>query len=169
MVSSLSSMKILRVTIAFSLVFWMSGLGCILGCESFTQSGSSAISAPEDHAHPDATMVASAASCHKTTDHSCCAKRSSTSKRSQAAGKLGLPKVLITSASITEMAGGMMRECPMALNAKALGTRVESATSVAFERIEVPLFNAVESTVSPVPSFLNNRGHTYLRCCVFLI
>jgi hypothetical protein len=180
MVRSLSSMKILRVTITFALVFWISGLGCILGCESLTQGGSSAMPAGAGHAHAGASTVVSTSSCHKAIDHSCCSKRSSASNRSPAAwhelpareGAGGLPKLLTTSASIIEMADGMKRECPMALNAKALGTRVrtdESATSIAFERIEVPPFNAVDSTVSPVPSFLNNRGHTYLRCCVFLI
>jgi hypothetical protein len=174
MVGYLSSTKILRVTISLSLVLWIAGLGCIFGCESLAMAAADAASAAATHRNaelPTQTVV-SGASCHKAADHSCCAKRNAPARQSKPAVRVGLSDLVVSSASVNEMADGMMRECPMALNATALGTKVrtaESATSLALEPINLPLFSAVQTPVTQVPSFLNNRGHTYLRCCVFLI
>lgn len=167
MVGSLSSIKILRVIVSLSLVFWIAGLGCIFGCESLAMAGTDA---HHESAELSASTIVSGASCHKAVDHSCCAKRRPSANK--AVNKAGHSELMLTSVPIIEMAGGMMRECPMALNAKALGTKPrtdEAATAIALEPIDLPLFNAVEAIATPAPSFLNNRGHTYLRCCVFLI
>jgi hypothetical protein len=164
MFGSLSSTKLLRVMISFSLVFWIAGFGCIFGCESQAMAGA------EAHHGTAALRATSGTSCHKAAEHSCCSKRAHSANKTPA--KAGLSELLLTSARGIEMAGGMMRECPMGLNAKALGTKPrtdEAATAIAFEPIDLPLFNAVGATATTAPSFLNNRGHTYLRCCVFLI
>lgn len=161
----LSTTRILRVALSLSLVFWIAGFGCIFGCESLAMAGASA----HHEAPPTVSAMGSGASCHKVVDHSCCAKRHpSANKTAKALPSEAMP----ASAPIIEVAGEMMRECPMALNANSLGTKPrtdESATTIALEPIDLPIFNAVPATVSPAPSFLNNRGHTYLRCCVFLI
>jgi hypothetical protein len=166
MFGSLSLTRILRVALSLSLVFWIAGFGCIFGCESLAMAGASAHHGPADLS---SSTVASGASCHKVVDHSSCPKRRQSANKT---AKAALSESMLASAPIIEIAGGMMRECPMALNAKALGTKPrtdESATTIALEPIDLPIFNAVRATVSPAPSFQNNRGHTYLRFCVFLI
>lgn len=166
MFGSLSSMKILRVALSLSLVFWIAGFGCIVGCEKSAMGGTEAHHRPADLS---ASTVISGPSCHQAVEHSCCAKHR---QHSKAGNGVEPSKSQLTSATVVEMGGGMMRECPMALNAKALGTKPrtdEAATTIALEPIDLPLFNTVQATVTTAPSFLSNRGHTYLRCCVFLI
>jgi hypothetical protein len=165
MIGSLSLVKILRATLSLLLVFWIAGLACIFGCERLAMSGNDV---PHSAAAQSTSTVVAGSSCHKPVDHSCCSKRRLSAKHSKAVGSwLALP-----SAPAVELNGGLMRECPMALNAKALGTNSrtdESATAIALEPIDLPLFNTVKPLVTPAPSFLSNRCQTYLRCCVFLI
>ncbi len=120
---------------------------------------------------PTADAVLSGTSCHhKFVEHSCCSKRGHSADKTPV--KAGLSELSPASAQGAELAGGMMRECPMGLNAKALGAKPrtdKAATATALAPIDLPLFNAVQATAAAAPSFLNNRGHTYLRCCVFLI
>ncbi len=77
----------------------------------------------------------------------------------------------------TELAGlpppaGAMNCCPLTSASAAGVTKRGNDTLAAtlFERTTLPAFlNNAESSALTTPLRLPNRGHTYLRCCVFLI
>jgi hypothetical protein len=65
-----------------------------------------------------------------------------------------------------------MRECPMAINAKAVGARSGSsdiATIDSAAGINRPVLAEVEPALLKNLSFQHNKGSTHLLCCVFLI
>jgi hypothetical protein len=68
---------------------------------------------------------------------------------------------------------GSEHTCPLAMNATALATKVradESSAQTALQPAALPLTGAGRTVIqSSTPTYCNNRGHTYLRCCVFLI
>ena len=77
------------------------------------------------------------------------------------------------SAAMLPTFDGTMQMCPLAMNATALTTKArpdESPAQPLLSPVALPP-GAADLTVahSPLPVFFSNRGHTYLRCCVFLI
>jgi hypothetical protein len=79
-------------------------------------------------------------------------------------------------AVVAELTGTfpMMMDCPLAVNASAALSKARpdlSNLSLTPARVTDSLPNKPEQTValSSSPLRLPNRGHTYLRCCVFLI
>jgi hypothetical protein len=66
-----------------------------------------------------------------------------------------------------------MMDCPLAVNARAALSKAKpdtSRTALPHTRASarLPLLREQATALSP-PTLLPNRGHTYLRCCVFLI
>ena len=171
-----TSMKIFRAGIALSLVFWVAGLGCVFGCESLATSAPGITAAEHHLGQPDATTIVSGDSCASRADHSCCAKHRAASRHRKTTDKAtSAPDIrssLVTSSLMLDMAGGVVHQCPLALNTRALASKArsdESTTFIAFQPASLPLVSVGQLTVPSAPAFLNNRGHTYLRCCVFLI
>ena len=144
----------------------------MLGCENMT----SAAAANDHHMAAEATViVASGEACASMHSHDCCAKRASRSSKSQTNTNHSIASAGTHQAIASESVAAsiVMMDCPLAVNAMAalskprpdqsnialLSAGARPATSVSFEQ-----------TVSFArPLRLPNRGHTYLRCCSFLI
>ena len=167
-----SPVKILRLLLATTLSLWVAGAGCILGCEGMIASAASGLLFESTH-HSDKgpAVVASGHACSSgetNKSHDCCKKNSETVKPAASPQN--------SDASIFELSGstsGAMNGCPLAVSrasvvVKTRGSDFESAPALA--RSILPELKTAERTapLSP-PLRLPNRGHTYLRCCVFLI
>src|SRR6185295_1168773 len=76
----LSSIRIVRVSLALAVALWMAGAGCMLGCENMT----SAAAANDHHPAAEATViVASGEACASMRSHDCCARGASRTSKSQ--------------------------------------------------------------------------------------
>jgi hypothetical protein len=154
-------MKAVRLLLAISVSVWMAG-GCLFGCSS------SAMGAEAEDGNAVETVVA-AESCHAAAQsHDCCSHKQKPKKRVAAAAKQ--PKWLT---SFTPAPGGMMKDCPLVVNATA-ATSKNSSHLPHPGRVPGSSLPLVENTIehsntSLVVSYLPNRGPTHLRCCVFLI
>jgi hypothetical protein len=74
--------------------------------------------------------------------------------------------------AISDNAEDSMRECPMAINAKAVGSGSRSSDVATLDYavvIKHPLSAAIQPAILKNFSFQHNKGSTHLRCCVFLI
>ncbi len=159
----LSSIRLVRVALSLTVALWMAGAGCLLGCGNM----SAMAAAPE----LDATVVvAGNDSCAAMHGHDCCARRTG-----KAAPQPSSPDRLANEeVSAVEGDGISSRamDCPMAVNASAALSKVQN------DDTSVALLPAAGEAIAPAneqiralapPLRLPNRGHTYLRCCVFLI
>jgi hypothetical protein len=205
----LSSIRIVRVTLAFAVAFWMAGGGCMLGCENMA----SATAAEATHAANDSSpekntsnIVVAADACASMQSHGCCAKRgnqpaarghvnssakriakpadnsahssrhgSAHSSRNSSSPNAAMPPtasgIVVVPALLAPFTS--MMNCPLAVNATAAlskarpddtgGDLLPSHTTHSFT------FCKEQLTALTPPSLPPNRGHTYLRCCVFLI
>lgn len=157
----LASAKFTRLALVPLLAFWIAGTGCLLGCEKMVAA------ANLEDTHLD-TIVAGD-SCASQKGHDCCAKRndrksmavtvSETSSSidfflpsKNASDTFGCP--LAASRAIVVGKAGTLQPPP----GETIGARLPSYSSVNERRA-----SATETLFPP------NRGHTYLRCCVFLI
>lgn len=172
----LSSIRILRVGLALAVALWMAGAGCMLGCENMVSAA-----APGDH--PAATkvseLVVSGDACASMHGHDCCAKRGgkSVAQTSQKSAKSlarveKAPEGGLTTSQFEATSSGMF-DCPLAINANAALTK-SGADQSNVATLSQGLTPAVSNTgeqaiVLGRPLRLPNRGHTYLRCCAFLI
>ncbi len=146
----------------------MAGAGCLLGCENMLASA--AASAAQTQA-AGSTLVASGDACASSRSHDCCAgkKKHAQTKTEPKPDQVSATELL---AEISE-APTSMRDCPLAVNATAALTKLkrpETGNATPASRADqiVPNVKEQASSLSP-PLRLPNRGHTYLRCCVFLI
>ena len=140
----------------------MAGAGCLLGCGNMTAMAA----APA----PDATVVVAANdSCAAMHGHDCCAKRSRTAPQVSAQDSVANEDV--TAVEGDGISSGAM-DCPMAVNASAALSKAQNDdTSVALLPAAGEILSHATEQLRPLapPLRLPNRGHTYLRCCVFLI
>jgi hypothetical protein len=139
----------------------------------------------------DSSIVTAGNSCSSMHAHDCCAKRASHAAAKSIAKPAAKPSAKVASkaaiksnthlttsapAVAAELSGtsSMMMDCPLAVNASAALSKARpdlsnlSLTPVSAGNL---LPNKFEQTtaLSSSPLRLPNRGHTYLRCCVFLI
>ena len=175
----LSSIRIVRVSLALAVAFWMAGAGCMLGCENMASAASSTeVASPAN----SPAIVVTGEACASMQSHDCCAKRNAHSaakpetKPTSSKPELVAHSHKIPSASLFGALGATfpsMMECPLAVNATAALSKAGSDDSnVALpSRIEMAsLSNPAEQTSAFArPLRLPNRGHTYLHCCSFLI
>jgi hypothetical protein len=194
----LSSIRIVRVSLALAVAFWMAGAGCMLGCDNMVAAASSPeVATPAD----SPTIVATGEACASMQSHDCCAKRGRHSVSKPTAKVAAKTKSELVAESHrhipaeannkldsrgpwnTETTSSFapalnatpvtMIDCPLAVNATAVLSKVGSDDShVALPSSAEPatLVNPLEQTSAIArPLRLPNRGHTYLRCCVFLI
>jgi hypothetical protein len=169
---SSSSARIVRLVIAPLLSLWVAGAGCMLGCENMIAAAAtdSLVNAGEQAGH-HGTLVVSGDACASSKSHDCCKK-----KPVQVAEKTHGPETQDHGAALVSSSGSSsetMKECPLAVSrtvviAKKRAVEVNAQPTVA--HAVTPPQNFVEIN-APVSSALRlpNRGHTYLRCCVFLI
>ncbi len=161
----LTSNKIIRLALAPLLVFWIAGMPCLFGCGMIAQATTTAAS-PMSNAQG---VVEAAESCGSSKSHACCAKK-------RGADATTAEQHTNSSAQFLDgqqdLPSGSMGDCPMAVNAIAPISKVSFGHSaqLLLTQAELP---PVRATDQPIPLFtplrLPNRGHTYLRCCVFLI
>jgi len=180
----LPSIRIVRVGLALAVALWMAGAGCLLGCENMVSaaaangSESAAISLTATNS---LATVAAGDACASMQSHDCCARHgakpaaNSTSKSaSQSAAESKTPApTSVTGAVELRATSSTMRDCPLAVNATAALSKTKPDTSrTALPNTSAsarfPLLQEQATALSP-PHLLPNRGHTYLRCCVFLI
>ncbi len=166
--SQFSSFKIVRVTLALAVALWMAGAGCLLGCENGIAAASTNAAQPAE----SQAVVISGTAC---AAHSAGAKHAAKSSRSKANNHSKTTRR--SSASAETLAFGASRssmmDCPLAVNATAALSKAGPDTAkvgLALTNVSEPLLNSLEQrTTLSRPLRLPNRGHTYLRCCVFLI
>ena len=150
----------------------MAGGGCLIGCEAMVAAATTARrSSSEWHSGHDSARKATIA----PSGHACSSGRSRDSKKARQAK----PEVERTSKSDTALvtlggsSSGMIKDCPLGVGRAAIAAKVrtkEVAAAPVLTNSILPAENVIEQTspLSP-PARLPNRGHTYLRCCVFLI
>jgi hypothetical protein len=194
----LSSIRIVRVSLALAVALWMAGAGCLLGCERMTVAASRETAPPAVAAGVVVAGEACASTSMSTSmqSHDCCARRShaaskavaktrSSSYQSQfetvsrrqipAETKENLTVIENTSSRELELGATFptMMDCPLVVNATAVLSKAgadDSTIALRTSGESDPLTNLTEQTnVQGRPLRLPNRGHTYLRCCVFLI
>jgi hypothetical protein len=180
---SLSSFRIVRFLLAPLLILWVAGAGCLLGCEGMIATaaaaaiGQNASAAPQSNHH--STIVVSGHACSSggsasssvevNDAHNCC-KKSSTEVEPQA------PQLSTGEANLIQFgasSSGMMKDCPLAGSKAVVVTksrRGEASDSPVVAHSYLPAQDSLEQPAPlSTPPLLPNRGHTYLRCCVFLI
>ena len=169
--------KIVRGGLGLALSLWIAGAGCMFGCENMIASAASHDKAV-DH-EPSLATVVSGDACAASGSHDCCAKKKAEERTKTQNGNnrltLKLATLMSQSESLNTVPSSGGRECPLALSraiavAKRSDSHKQSATSavIAVTTPAVPVANEQHAALSR-PSRLPNRGHTYLRCCVFLI
>ena len=168
-----TSTRIARFVLIPALSLWIAGAGCLMGCEGMVAAAASVPSSiPAAHsghsAGRNATSVAAGQSCSSTGSHSCCAKKSADPKSAKRTSKSDMTLVTFGSSS-----SGMVKDCPLRVGKAVIAAKVrtnEVAAAPVLAHSNLPAAYVPEST-SPLssPIRLPNRGHTYLRCCVFLI
>jgi hypothetical protein len=121
------------------------------------------------HSEQKATKGATGHACSATGSHNCCSKKAVEPKPE--------PKRVSNSKTNLDTVGGsssgMMQGCPLALGKATLAAKIRENESAAAPIVSHSILRADDlleqtSPLSP-PARLPNRGHTYLRCCVFLI
>ncbi len=157
--SSVFANKLVRLFLAVSVSIWMAG-GCLFGC------GSTAMAYEADDS---AQTVVAGESCHTEHSHDCCATKKAKKQIARNSQHAAAPSV----PSFLPMPTGMMKDCPLVVNATA-ATAKNSSHLPDPARGPVTVLTSVETTPEQSDSFLvapilPNRGPTYLRCCVFLI
>jgi hypothetical protein len=154
------STNMIRVMLAVSVSFWMTGAACIWGCNN----NALAAAARE---HQQTARSLNGRSCHssESSTHHCCSGKSSkeVASNAQSANLGGLE-------ASTE---ALMNEYPLAVIATAVvfKAKTHSADTTQTSVVNLP---GVDKDVHPqrfhfAPIQAFTRGPTYLRCCVFLI
>ncbi|HUS11739.1 MAG TPA: hypothetical protein VMZ30_14830, partial [Pyrinomonadaceae bacterium] len=124
----LSSMRIVRVTLALAVALWMAGAGCLVGCEDMVSA------AAADHGSStttsDLTIIATGEACASMHSHDCCKRGAKSSPKSVTKPSASpAPQAAITANNITENArspavaahsvatSSALMDCPLAVNA----------------------------------------------------
>ena len=154
-------MKAVRLLLSVSVSIWMAG-GCLFGCSN-TAAGAEAES--------EVPTVVAGESCHEVRSHNCCG--SEKPKKQVAKSSTPTSKTPGTLSSVAPAPRGMMKDCPLVVNATAIVSK-GSGHLPDPGRVPVAAMHFVENKVQQSDAFLAvpivpNRGPTHLRCCVFLI
>ncbi len=166
--------KKFRSVLAFGLVLWCGGAGCLLISYAHGAAMNSTDSAPTNSKTNWGSIAASAGS------HGCCKARHSSSKRNERFGPSHTESTARFSAGFEQVAlpdspapAGAMSCCPLTSGSFVTASRVQSNDSnlsVMARTISLPpaLANS-ESAPLDHSLHLPNLNQTYLRDCVFLI
>ncbi len=166
-------MRIVRVSLALAVAFWMAGAGCMVGCENMVMAA-----APSEAASPASSpgIVVTGEACASMQSHDCCAKRGAHSApKADHPKSVGQGNTKTTSSLALALTATFptMMDCPLAVNATAVLSKAEpddSNVALPSSSEGASLSNSAQQiTALGRPLRLPNRGHTYLRCCVFLI
>ena len=163
--------KKLRAALAFTLVLWCAGTGCMLVSYAHGVSMANPETASAQASGSTWTGLSAAAG-----THACCKARhssehvASTSSPRPASLAAGFEEVALPESSNSSDA---MSCCPLTSGAFLVTARQSDRDDRAAEAIksDAPAFVLAEVNATPraVPLRLPNQDQTYLRCCVFLI
>ena len=164
----LSSGRVVRFVLAPALSFWLAGTGCMLGCESMTAAAATLKTNSSHHLTSGSTIVASGHACSSNKSHDCCAKNRKEDSSAPSQSKHSNEALLTSGGSSSSPIN-----CPFAVSrtavvAKAQGRDTNASAVVTDSNPGQQISLEQVAPLSP-PLRLPNRGHTYLRCCVFLI
>ena len=173
---SLLAASIFRVSLVSILSLWIAGAGCMFGCQNMiAAAGTGSNASAVEHG---LAAIVSGEACAAKGSHDCCAqKKAETKAKTQNANtrvSLKLATQLSQSESLKPRRSSGMRECPLALSRAVAITKAtdskQFADSIATTLTRPVVADSPEqhTALSPIGR-LPNRGHTYLRCCVFLI
>jgi hypothetical protein len=140
---SFVSIKVLRLLLALCVSLWMAGVGCVLGCSN---NGVLASSSQGHMGHDSSKTVESAKSCHSARSHDCCARR----KAANSAAPLSTPPESLL--AMGEALAGMMKDCPLAVNASAVASKISGDAS-----------DPGETPGSSLPQFESKAEHSEAR------
>lgn len=153
--------KITRLTLVPILVFWVAGTGCLIGCEKLVLAA-----IQTGHHNRMGDVIEAGESCAAKKSHDCCTKQSKKVARTLASENAQFEFVVPSRTS--ESFG-----CPLAANRTAVLGKVGSIpgpTALDTIRLSGPDDSSARLASKENPNLVPaNRGHTYLRCCVFLI
>ena len=151
----------------------------MLGCEGMVAAaaGSDQQASTALHSAQAVTIVASGHACSSgtssshqiNTSHSCCKKDSPEVKPKALRSSTGFATMVQSDSSSSDM----MKDCPLAGSKIAVvkknrNTETDPSPVVSHSYLSAQTFLEQTTPLSSSPR-LPNRGHTYLRCCVFLI
>jgi hypothetical protein len=157
-----------RVGMAATLIFWVAGAGCLLGCEGMMTAAANEGPSRAHSLNGDLNLVVSGEACASAKSHDCCAKRN---HRAQPKAQ-NLENQTATLLETDPLTSGMTT-CPLAMSrtlvtAKNAADEGRSVTTVVDANLPTQsLIQHPDPVVNQVR--LPNRGHTYLRVCSFLI
>jgi len=149
--------KIFRRAVALTLVLWLAGVGCFLGCEFSVSAAGNAV---------ETAAAGQAESCDAFAGHDCCRNSLPTP-----AAQSNQADVVFD--ALPPASSGRLMCCPLAQPATDPPRRLNLN--------DMPLALVAPSSPSPalsvqyllpeVPQTLRvpDRGSSYLRCCAFLI
>jgi hypothetical protein len=175
-----ASVRIIRVGLALAVALWMAGAGCLLGCENMVAAAGSESTQAAMSMTPanSATIVAAGNTCASMQSHDCCTRHGRKAAAKSTSRSASQPTVepktpAVTVAVELGATSSMMMDCPLAVNATAALSKAKPDTSRTplahtVAGVRLPFLEEQTIALSPTP-VLPNRGHTYLRCCVFLI
>jgi len=162
-----SFLKIARMGLAATLVLWVAGAGCLLGCEGMMTAAASENSAAP-HAKGDLNLVVSGEACASAKSHDCCAKQN---HRTQPKAQ-GLEKQTASLVETDPSSSGMAA-CPLAMSRTVVAAKKSTDDSRSTATVANANISTQNHNEQPHPVVtqlrLPNRGHTYLRVCSFLI
>jgi hypothetical protein len=177
----LSSIRLVRLSLALAVAFWMAGAGCLLGCGNMVSAASSEVASSTS----SPLIVAAGDACASMQSHDCCARHRAHAAAKPAAHPVSEKLTFVADAGkkivadandelkfIGQLPATMM-DCPLAINATAALSKAgsdQANVALPASSDSASLGNSTERTSTfAAPLRLPNRGHTYLRCCVFLI
>lgn len=179
---SIFSSKLVRYPSAFALSLWIAGIGCIFGCEGRVAG---AVNHPAyEGQQSEHARLAAGHSCSSAGFHSCCAKnaqsraakpgwhRSPTGFHGEIQ-KSWTAEDLEPKLSTTNNPSSGLKDCPFAVSritVAAQGRNLVMGATPAVSHTSLHTASSLrQRLILSGPSRVSNRGHTYLRCCVFLI
>lgn len=171
-----SPSELVRNLAVITLAFWLAGAGCLLGCE-----GMAAAAPAEDlnlttSSSQSSRLIVEGDACDSTEGQGCCQKRSRAARKQPTAAPAAETSQRvdrdITSTKLNESSSSGMKACPFAISRALSVAKLRDGQMTASTALSSLLPGQVVreqklvlSAISPLP----NRGHTYLRCCSFLI
>jgi hypothetical protein len=159
----LSSIKIVRVTLALAVAFWMAGAGCMLGCENMVSAAiphdadatSSASSSTSSNA---ANIVVAADACASMHAHDCCARRGAQPVAKSRVSSSALPAIKPAEIPVASFSTRKAMQAKHALSSLVSGDVVAAALAAPFSTMmDCPLaVNATAALSKARPD--NSRG-----------
>jgi hypothetical protein len=171
-----SSARTVRLLLAPLLSLWVAGAGCMLGCEGMVSAAAGTGTSIAEHSDHGATIVASGHACSSgetNRSHDCCKTKSAqTNSEEPEVGNTAAANPAAALISLAESSSGVMGNCPFAVSRAAIIAKTRNgdvSNSPVLGHVVLPSRSVAQTVSLSSPLRLPNRGHTYLRCCVFLI